>query len=459
MGYIMVNSKIGWSLVCFFLIATIWHNCCLAVETHNVISGKDDETKGTLRWAIEKATTGDNVLIEVPSISLSSPLKIKKGIHIYPSSFKNRCCISRGDGYSSKYGLISCYVPADETLYMINLDFRGGRALNHGGAIHNYDTPGKVVLDACTFTDNATTNVSNGVNLIANGGGAIYNQGCMFIKTSFTATGNYTAKQINYLMQGNSSAHGGAIYNSGLIKFDQAIVTMNGNYTGNGGNSCGYGGSGGAIRNDGTIIFDTCVLDISNNNTGNGGMLDFSKQDPPQYSGCGGDGGAIDNTSTSVLEFTSCTGFFKNNHTGKGGDCKHSSGAVLGVGNGGDGGAINNSGTVRFASSKLNFTNNYTGKMGIESPSMSHKNSRKSCSGSGGAINTNGLLEISGKREGLICISYNYTGTKGGHGGGIRVGKKGFISLTGSVNLIVYKSNTLDCPNGLIENLYPAEEL
>ncbi len=121
----------------------------------------------------------------------------------------------------------------DEMINISNSEFKNNTARN-GGAIANKSTAGSGTGDIPEYIPNVIKNSDFMGNESEYSGGAIYNEGVMYIENS-DFIGNQT---------GDSQAYGGAIYNSS----DGFLTLKDSNFRNN-----TAGSSGGAIYNSGTV--------------------------------------------------------------------------------------------------------------------------------------------------------------------------------------------------------------
>jgi hypothetical protein len=245
------------------------------------VTNLNDSGKGSLRYEIAAAQSGDTIVIEKSgtiqltsgselyigkNLSIQGPGAGKVTITSWPFVDRTRIfevraasvslsglTIRNGGGYASSY--YSSYNDGDGgailndfgTLTISNCVLTGNSASTEGGSITNFAT---LIVTGCTLSNNSATNYA-----LQGYGGGIYNNSVLTVS--------------GCTFSGNSAGRGGAILNDGGGTLTISGSTLSGNsVTG----SFGFGG-GGAIYNAGTATVSGCTL-TSNAASSAGGGID-----------------------------------------------------------------------------------------------------------------------------------------------------------------------------------------
>ena len=193
--------------------------------TWTVSSSADTDDEGTLRHALNNAPAGAYILLPAnQTITLAAPLPaIDKSVTIEG----NGATLTQTGFTEGGDTQLLRVANGDAEVRISRLHFTGGRATDYGAAIHNN---GKLTLESCIFSDNATSNASAT-------GGAIYTGGA---NASLTVSGCTFAGNT----AGTTGGRGGAIFRySGTLTLTGNLFwgnTANSFSVINGGVSSGY---------------------------------------------------------------------------------------------------------------------------------------------------------------------------------------------------------------------------
>ena len=284
------------------------------------VNNTSDSGRGTLRQAIQNASSGDTINFSVTGVITltSGELLVARNLSIVGPGAASLAVSGHTNSRVFEIG-------SNVTVSISGLTIRDGHAPDgvpsrksgvNGGGIYN---AGDLALTGCAVISNTA---GNGFSL----------------PSQPTTPGSTNAT-------GGAGGHGGGIYNSGTLRL--ASCTVSSNTGGRGGRSWnsfasnvgGAGGLGGGLYNAGTSTLTDCTL--SGNTGGVGGVggfhLTFS-HGFPSAGGTGGAGGGAYNAG--VLTLIACT--LGSNSAGAGGTGA-SGGQTGGTGGaGGSGGAIYN---------------------------------------------------------------------------------------------------------------------
>jgi hypothetical protein len=355
-------------------------------------AGDDVADKGTLRYAVANAVSGDTILLtdglkNTPVVLTHGELLLTQNVTIK----------SDGDGpdtISGGYLSRVFEVAAGASVTLSNLILTGGNGVANNSAGNLYwdrnggailvDDLGTLAVDHCTFIDNS---VFNG----GGDGGAAFNLGTM---------------TVNYSTVFRNSAYD---FGGGLANFiNKAAMTVNNSTV-----SANYALIfGGGLFNQGTLMVSGSSLHDNSNDT----------SEPFFYGG----GGAIFNTNfesnTGVLTVTGCALY--NNHANEGGAIENGVGTLYVYTSSlhdnsavDDGGAILNTGGPTATVSGSSLYNNSAGNEGggiynhvfaaltVSGSVLYHNNATN-----GGGIFNFGTLTVSGSSL------YNNSAVYGGGG-------------------------------------------
>jgi hypothetical protein len=213
-------------------------------STLYVTSPLDDGSRGTLRYDIAHAGSGDTIVM---SPTLTAPIVLTQGELLLKKSLTIEGQANQPETISGNHNSRVFEVAAKTSVTLIGLDITGGNGVanNPGGATGNAsggggggssgrDGQGGGILNFGTLTVSNCTLSGNSVNdasVYVCEGGAIFN---------IAGTVNVS----NSTLSGNSAGFGGAIYNySGLIEVTNSVFSGNspdniyGPYTDGGGNT------------------------------------------------------------------------------------------------------------------------------------------------------------------------------------------------------------------------------
>lgn len=194
-------------------------------------------------------------------------------------------------------------------LTLVNLVITGGREL-FGGGIWN---EGTLTLDRCTITGNSSE---------MGDGGGMYNTGTLTVNNCSISDNSAAAGNDSFNFGSGGSIiidpvgpppgingfDGGGIYNSGILKINNCVVSENFAGDGQEGRDGGTGGNGGGIFNVGNLSMSHCTVSSNSAGAGGKGVSGYIVGN----GGNGGSGGGIFNTGDASVARLISTLFISN---------------------------------------------------------------------------------------------------------------------------------------------------
>jgi predicted outer membrane repeat protein len=240
-----------------------------------VTSNADNGAAGTLRWAVQQATTNDTVEIDTTQTIVLTQGQIVLRRDLTIEAAKNTTATVSGGFTSNIFGVFA-------SVTLQNLDLIDGNSRGDGGAV--FDELSNLTINNCTFSGNAA--LVGGA--IADAGGKLTVNNCSFSGNTANANGNtpgmggaiaayavnastgkgfYVADPMLCIntstFSGNTASVGGAIDVTGLViigKYPQLAIS-----------GCSFSGNsatnGGAVSVDNGSAFVTISNSSFVNNT------------------------------------------------------------------------------------------------------------------------------------------------------------------------------------------------
>jgi hypothetical protein len=246
-------------------------------STLTVTNNLDDGSKGSLRYEIGKAHSGDTIVfaptLDGQTITLrASELDIATSLNIQGPG-AGLLTISGGRGVTSINGVrvFAVEFRATVTLSGLTITGGGGRAYAAFGQNNGFDNEGGGIFNLGTLTVSGCTVSGNYAdpNSASSDGGGIYNAGKMTVAGS-TISDNFATYVSDVALNPVPTNKGGGIYNAAGATLTISNTTVSGNFAGS---------AGGGIYNAGTAAALT-VLDCT-----------FSSNRPDNIFGPYADGG------------------------------------------------------------------------------------------------------------------------------------------------------------------------
>lgn len=353
------------------------------LAVHTVTSNMDDGSANTLRYEIDNALSGDEIIFTLDngfeSIKINSQIEITKTLSINGDN-------SGGSGtqvtvQATEPGVTQCrvfYINApSETVDMTNLTVCGGNISALGTEGNDSLNNGAGIFNAAGTVNLTNVTISNGIALDV---GAVYNLGTMTLDgcsiTDNTATSYYSAIHNSgnmtlsgcEILRNQAGSNGGAVGNIGTLDMTDCIVSYNDSALGGGVMNTGDGVMtitdcefthnsaflGGAIHNQGsTMTITGCTFTANEGYAGAGGAICNASETyviDCEFTGntSGQHGGAI--YTYNYMELENCT--FSDNETNNCGGAVCASGTIkltdctINGGSGSYGGGLYSEGTA-----------------------------------------------------------------------------------------------------------------
>jgi hypothetical protein len=226
-------------------------------STLYVTSPLDDGSKGTLRYDIAHAQSGDTIVM---SPSLTAPIVLTQGELLLKKNLTIEGQANQPETISGNHNSRVFEVAAKVSVTLTGLDITGGNGVANPSGSSGNDGHGGGVLNFGTLTVNNSTLSGNSVSHQDGEGGAIYNAGTLTVSNS--------------TLSGNSAYGAGGVADGGGIANNGGTVTVSNSTLS--GNSAAY--AGGAIFNyvGGTVTVSSTTLSGNSASYAGGGIFNYA---------------------------------------------------------------------------------------------------------------------------------------------------------------------------------------
>ncbi len=171
-------------------------------STLYVTSPLDNGTKGTLRYDIAHAQSGDTIVM---SPNLTTPIVLTQGELLLKKNLTIEGQANQPEMISGNNSSRVFEVAARTNVTLLYLSLTDGNGLANSADTSSSAGDGGAILNAGTLTVNSSTLSGNSINHSQGGGGGIFNNGGTVSVSNSTLSGNSAI---------GDNASGGAVYNS-----------------------------------------------------------------------------------------------------------------------------------------------------------------------------------------------------------------------------------------------------